>query len=313
MAEPTILYETVHGSRAYGLARPNSDWDSKGIIVGPKGWYHGFLGGPEQLGEADHVLYEIRKFFRLAAEANPSLLEILYTDPQWHRVVTPAGERLLAARDTFLSRRVASSFGGYALSQLKRIKTHRRWLLEPPQGAPTRAAFGLPDKAVAPPDQLGAYEAMRDAGDGGDTHFANADPNFLKLLEKERKYRAARSEWSRYQGWLADRNPVRAALEAKFGYDTKHALHLVRLLRMGYEILTTGQVNVTRPDRDALLAIRDCAWSYDALIEQADALYAAIDAAQASSSLPQVPDLQALDALCVSIVDAVLSGRAPAC
>ena len=301
MAEPTILYQTVHGSRAYGLARPSSDWDTKGVIVGPSAWYHGFLGGPEQLGEADHVLYELRKFFRLAAEANPSLLEILYTDPQWHRVMTPAGERLLAARDQFLSRRVAGSFGGYALSQLKRIKTHRRWLLEPPQAAPTRVAFGLPEKAVAPPDQLGAYEAMRLQGEVPD-----ADPNFLKLLEKERKYRAARNEWSRYQDWLAGRNPARAALEAQFGYDTKHAQHLVRLLRMGHEILATGQVIVTRPDRDELLAIRDGVLSYDALIEQADALYEAVEAAQATSPLPAAPDTQLLESLCVSLVEEAL-------
>lgn len=301
MAEPTILYQTVHGSRAYGLARPSSDWDTKGVIVGPSAWYHGFLGGPEQLGEADHVLYELRKFFRLAAEANPSLLEILYTDPQWHRVMTPAGERLLAARDQFLSRRVAGSFGGYALSQLKRIKTHRRWLLEPPQAAPTRLAFGLPEKAVAPPDQLGAYEAMRLQGEVPD-----ADPNFLKLLEKERKYRAARNEWSRYQDWLAGRNPARAALEAQFGYDTKHAQHLVRLLRMGHEILATGQVIVTRPDRDELLAIRDGVLSYDALIEQADALYEAVEAAQATSPLPAAPDTHLLESLCVSLVEEAL-------
>src|ERR1039458_5020213 len=33
-----------------------------------------------------------------------------------------------------------------------------------------------------------------------------------------------------YNGWKAQRNPKRAELEAKFGYDTKHAMHLVRLM-----------------------------------------------------------------------------------
>jgi len=299
--EPTVLYETVHGSRAYGLARPDSDWDSKGIFVGPAATYHGFLGGPEQLGDADNAQYEIRKFFRLAAESNPSLLEILYTDPQWHRVVTAAGRRLLAARDGFLSRRAAASFGGYALSQLKRIKTHRRWLLEPPKAAPTRAQFGLPDRAVAPPDQLGAYEAMRAQG-----HAPEGDPNYLALLDQERRYRAARQTWSRYQDWLAGRNPARAALEAQFGYDTKHAQHLIRLLRMGHEIVTTGQVIVTRPDRDELLAIRGGALDYETLLAMAEGLHAAIEAALPTSPLPEVPDLQGLDALCCALVEEAL-------
>jgi uncharacterized protein len=66
--KPTLIYETVHGSRAYNLDRPDSDTDCKGIIVGPQNWYHGYLGGPEQIEEsADHVRFEIRKFFKLAA------------------------------------------------------------------------------------------------------------------------------------------------------------------------------------------------------------------------------------------------------
>jgi predicted nucleotidyltransferase len=35
MAEFVVVYETVHGSRAYGLAGDDSDLDLKGVIVGP--------------------------------------------------------------------------------------------------------------------------------------------------------------------------------------------------------------------------------------------------------------------------------------
>jgi len=45
-------------------------------------------------------------------------------------------------------------------------------------------------------------------------------------------------------------------LEAKFGFDTKHAMHLIRLLRMAREILETGVVHVKRPDAEELSAIR---------------------------------------------------------
>ena len=31
----TLIFETIHGSRAYQLDRPGSDTDIKGIIVGP--------------------------------------------------------------------------------------------------------------------------------------------------------------------------------------------------------------------------------------------------------------------------------------
>ncbi|MFO0750927.1 MAG: nucleotidyltransferase domain-containing protein [Myxococcota bacterium] len=144
-AAPTLIYETLTGSHAYGLAGPSSDVDLRGVIVGPSAWYHGFRGGPEQVEHtADHVWFEIRKLFRLAAQGNWTVLEILWTDPADHRHVTTAGRRLLDARAAFLSRRVAKTFAGYALAQMKRIRTHRGWLLAPPAKEPTRGDFWPP-------------------------------------------------------------------------------------------------------------------------------------------------------------------------
>jgi predicted nucleotidyltransferase len=207
-----VLFETVHGSRAYGLAREGSDTDHKGVIVGPPAWYFGFRPSPEQVETGkDRVLFELRKFVRLAAAGNPTLLEVLFTDPADHVVVAPGGARLLAAREGFLSRRVAESFGGYALAQLKRIRTHRRWLLTPPERPPARAEFGLPEQSTVSRHQLGAAEALAEHGE------VDLPPNFLDLLERERRYRGARKVWTQYQEWLRGRNPDRAALEARFG------------------------------------------------------------------------------------------------
>ena len=296
-----LIYETVHGSRAYGLSREDSDIDVRGVIVGPGSWYHGFRGGPEQVEESpDHVLYEIRKFFRLAAAANPTALELLWTEPEDHRVVARSGERLLAERGAFLSRRVAESFGKYALSQLKRIQTHRRWLLHPPKHEPKRADFGLPERTVIPGDQLGAAETLIAQGK---LEEADLTPNFLAILDRERGYRQARNEWQQYRSWQKNRNPARAELEARYGYDTKHAMHLVRLLRMGAEILSTGRVTVRRPDREELRAVRDGAWAYEELLAQSETLSRKVDEAALRSSLPAEPDLAALDELCRGIVE----------
>jgi hypothetical protein len=48
----------------------------------------------------------------------------------------------------------------------------------------------------------------------------------------------------------------RTELVDKFGYDTKHAMHLVRLIRMAKEILIEGVVHVYRDDREELMDIR---------------------------------------------------------
>jgi predicted nucleotidyltransferase len=305
--EPRLIYETLHGSRAYGLAREGSDEDRRGVIVGPSRWYFGIAGAPEQIARSDDdVWIELRKVFRLAVAANPSILEILFTDAAHHRVTTPEGAMLLDARDRFLSKRVEGTFAGYALAQLSRIRTHRRWLLAPPKQEPLRSAFGLPERSTIPKDQMGALEALeaRDA-----LASAALPENFLDVLAREKRYRAARREWEQHRQWQRERNPKRAALEAVHGYDTKHAMHLVRLLRMGIEVLETGRLVVTRPDRDELLAIRDGAWSYEALESACEALRARIAAAAARSPLPDAPDEAALDALCVSLIERVLARK----
>lgn len=300
MSEPTVIYETVHGSNAYGLARAGSDVDVKGVVIGPAAWYFGWAGGPEQIDlSPDHVRYEIRKFFRLAVDANPTVLELMWTRPEDHRVVSPAGERLLAARESFLSRRVAERFGRYALAQLKRIRTHRTWLLSPPSGAPTRGQFGLPDRTLIPADQLAAAEALLDAGE---RDAADVSPNFIEVLNRERRYKSAQLEWRHYNDWLRNRNPARSDLETRFGYDTKHGMHLVRLQRMALEILVSGNVTVFRPDHEELLAIRDGAWTFDELEVRTSDMAVRIDAAARVSLLPDRPDEAALDSLCTTLV-----------
>lgn len=248
--DPTVIYETVRGSRAQGLAHEGSDTDLLGIVVGPAAWYHGYLGGPDHLSLGpDHVRYEIRRFFDLAAAASPTLVDVLWTGRDHHRIVTAAGRRLLDHRDAFLSQRLRHSFANYGRGQLDRLRSHRRWLHDPPA-----------------------------EGDDDRPH---------------------------YETWLAERNLDRTARERAHGYDTRHGVHLVRLLRMANEILATGRVVVDRPDAAEMIAIRGGAWPWDRLVGHAEALLA--DLATAESVLPEQVDRAFLDRLCVEIVEQVLS------
>jgi predicted nucleotidyltransferase len=341
------IFLTRHGSHAYGLNTPTSDLDVKGVVIPPAEYFLGYLKRFEQLElrEPDLVIYEVRKFFKLAADCNPNIIEVLWTDPRDHLRVTPLGERLLEARGLFLSQKARHTFSGYALSQLKRIRGHYRWLTNPPKEPPTRAACGLPERAPIPADQLLAAEArvraqldtwdlndlehvdpaarielqnqmariLAEVNVGLDDQWRAAartvgyDENFIELMDRERKYRRLQTDWQQYQGWKANRNPARAALEAKYGYDAKHAMHLVRLLKMCAELLQTGQVNVRRDaDRDELMAIRDGAWPYEQLLAWAEDQDKALDALRRRSPLPNAPDRAKLDALCISLVDEAL-------
>jgi len=131
--------------------------------------------------------------------------------------------------------------------------------------------------------------------------------NFLVILEKERSFKRDVEDWKKYENWKKSRNQARAELEAAHGYDTKHAAHLVRLLRMSREILETGEVNVWRGDRDAddLLAIRAGTWDYEKLVEwavQEDKEQLAIYKAK-EYNLPHKPDRKGINKLCQAMVE----------
>lgn len=338
LVERTILF-TRAGSRAYGLDVATSDEDFKGVAVPPREYTNGFLHRFEQVvsKEPDLTIFDVRKFFALATECNPNILEVLYTDPI---VVTWAGKMLLDARDLFLSKKAKHTFSGYAVAQLRRIQGHHRWLKNPPVAPPTRAELGLPehreiaaeqiDAAMAavqkklgewhidwlhdvdPPTRIAVQDRMArllaEIGIAKDEEWQAAartiglEENFIHLLDRERQYRARQTEWEHYRTWQRERNPKRAELEAKVGFDSKHGMHLVRLLKMAKEILTTGEVIVKRPDREELLAIRNGAWTYEQLVEWAEKADEALNDLYAKSALPHAPPREKLDALCVEIV-----------
>lgn len=343
LAERTILFVRA-GSHAYGTALPTSDRDFRGVAVPPVEYRAGFVRRFEQAqwasGADDTVIYEVRKFFALASDGNPNVLEHLFTADEDVLFAMEAGERLRGARTMFLSQKALHTFRGYAISQLKRIRTHRRWLLDPPKAAPTRADHKLPDRTLIPVEQLlEAQAAVQKKVDSWELDLSGLedarrieimervahtlaemgvlaedrwrlagkaiglDDDLLQVMGRERAYKSAHDEWTRYQNWVATRNPERAALEAKHGYDTKHALHLVRLMCMCREILEKGLLLVRRPDADDLLAVRRGEKSYEELEAWATAEDAALIEVAKTSKLPRQPDRNALDALCLEITD----------
>jgi hypothetical protein len=344
LADRTILL-TLHGSHAYGTSLPTSDYDLKGVAVPTAPYFLGFNKVFEQAESKDPydtVIYDVRKFCNLAADCNPNIIEVLWTEPSDYLVLTQQGEELLSHRKAFLSRKAKHTFSGYALSQLKRINTHYKWLVAPPAAPPTRAEYGLPERTLIPADQLAAAQAaIKKQLDSWELDLSalapsqiqhiesqlssfledqikndrwilaarniGYDENFIMLLDRERQYNGRMKEWQQYQNWKATRNEARASLEAQFGYDTKHAGHLVRLLRMCREILTTGEVKVKRPDAQELLAIRHGAWKYEELVEWAKKEDEALSAMEKQCSiLPKSPDREAIDKVCVKIVESML-------
>jgi predicted nucleotidyltransferase len=133
---------------------------------------------------------------------------------------------------------------------------------------------------------------------------------YLEEADKELRYYHASKEWEQYMEWKKHRNKYRAEIELKFKFDTKHANHLIRLYRMGKEILETGQVNVDRTNIDAeeLKDIRRGAWTYEQVEEYSKSMDGKLDELYKTSTLQKTPQFNKINDLCVEVVKEFIHG-----
>lgn len=298
-----------HGSQAYGTNIATSDLDMKGVCIEPSEFHLGFLHNFEQHERMankghphDSVVYSLKKFAKLAADCNPNIIEVLHVDSQDVLSCDEFGEELRDIRDLFISKKARFTFAGYAHAQLKRIKTHRSWLLNPPETPPSREEFGLPSEMKISASELGAFEAMIKTG-----NETALPKDIMTLFIRERQYQTKVTQWKQYENWKKSRNPARAELEEKFGLDTKHGMHLLRLMRMCKEILSGQGVLVKRPDAEELLAIRNGQKSYDEIVDEAERLEKECEVLYETSPLPKTVNYVKLDALIVDMTSRYLS------
>lgn len=263
-----LILQVRAGSHAYGLAGPQSDEDSRGVCIPPKAALLG-LQSFEQIQDekSDNVIFGLPKFVRLALEGNPNLIETLFTEDILF--IDRFGQQLIEHRHLFLSRKVAERFGHYAISQLKRLENHYRWWAQPPQ------------------------QPVASLNSQGKAEFPSA--------KARQAFDQATKEWNHYQRWLRERNPARAELEQRYGYDTKHAMHLCRLLKMGEEILRDGQVLVRRPDAEWLKAVRQGLFTYEELLDWARAREEGLRSLRETSPLPEEPEAALAEQLLIEI------------
>jgi uncharacterized protein len=352
--EQRTIFVGLAGSHGYGLNRPESDYDYRGVFIAPKRYYLGFDSieqkdsgwdepGIFQFidGNEDTVIYELRKVIHLLAGANPNVLELLWLNN--YPFLTNVGQHLINHRHLFLSKKVKHTYSGYAFAQIKKMETHRKWLLNPPTKKPLPADFDITDEVPLSKDELNAFleylyllirgkiEFLEESEQlykllTGDIDFkgvlkqytladetlaytqnlTHSRKDFIRLLQKSQSYQIALREWKAYISWQENRNPARAEMEKKSGYDLKHGMHCIRLLRSGLEILQRGEVTVDRNlagDIDDLKAILRGDYSYEQLMKMAEDLVAQMDAFYEQSSLSHRPDLEQINDLCMELVE----------
>lgn len=225
-----VIIRTEVGSTAHGTGLPGGeDYDEMGVVLERWESAVGLVADPDNIvyrpgrsitqrsepGDYDLVLYTPRKFARLAASGNPSVLMMLFGPL---RFSSSLGDDVRSLAPAFWSDRARARFLGYSRAQRERL-----------------------------------------LGIRGGAHTN------------------------------------RPELVAEFGYDTKYAMHMLRLGIQGIEYATTGRLTLPIPDSHGttLRDVRLGKYTRDDVIAMADANEAELESLAASA--PPEPDTDAIN------------------
>lgn len=235
-----VVHTFVGGSDLHGASVGSDDLDIFGIFVEEPDYTLGVQAGNNLSWETfqwstapntrkntredvDIVLHSLRKWARLAAVGNPTILHFLFTPVSptytpWHEMVRH--------KDLFLSRSHVNAFLGYAEAQYKRLN-------------------GL----------------------------LSRDTNRPELVEK-------------------------------YGFDTKMAMHMIRLMFECKELMEKGEITLPSPWKDELIDIRQGRMTLQALNQYYRDLESDCRELSKVSYLPEKVDYQKINRVLVRAYNA---------
>lgn len=288
LALKNLILKVRVGSHLYGTSTPESDEDFVGVFV-PSADYLLGLGRIEEVDlgvksknaegkntkdAIDFKVYSLEKFARLALQNNPNILEILFVNPENILFVNEIGQRLLDMKSSFLSKRIKHRFLGYAFSQKHKMVI-----------------------------KLENYEKLSEAIDYIDH---STDKQFLLDIEHHPIFVRKKDHVTvgdvnmpitvttkKAKKLLADRLAKfgsRQELVSKYGYDTKFASHLIRLLKEGQELLATGGLRFPLYSKDLLKEIRSGKYSMDEVLSLANFVENFVEELYEKTALPTKPN-----------------------
>ena len=136
-----VLFMHVAGSHLYGTNGPSSDIDIRGVVIPPKEYWVGAYKFEQKemksVDGADVVIYDFRKWLKLAYDCNPNIIESVFVEKDSPNVIF-WGNWWSHVRQTvidhLLNQRAYDAFMGYSTAQYKKLvtkysnKTGRRYI-----------------------------------------------------------------------------------------------------------------------------------------------------------------------------------------
>ncbi|MBR3243605.1 MAG: nucleotidyltransferase domain-containing protein [Parasporobacterium sp.] len=313
-----IILLGLGGSYSYGTNNEDSDIDIRGIALNTKEEI--LLGRPfEQVVDntTDTTVYSFSKIIKLLTDANPNVLEMLFLEPEHYLKLSQIGQELLDKRNMFLSKRVFYTFGGYARTQLSRLDNKTMRNLDQ-SGQEVHILRSIQNAAQTYPEKYFAYpdDAIRLYIDDAVQEDMKTEI-FMDINLKHYPLRDYKCMWSEMHNIVKDYGKIgKRAKSALRRNINKHALHLVRMLTSGTQILTDGTLNTYRKDdHDFLMDIRNGKYMdennqmTDEFFGIVDDLERKMEEAASHSLLPDKPNYKEIDDFVCGVNERIVRGE----
>jgi hypothetical protein len=110
-----------------------------------------------------------------------------------------------------------------------------------------------------------------------------------------------RGQKERLLGTRGQKRVNRPELVEAHGFDTKYAMHALRLGYQGLELLQTGRVTLPmpEPERSRVMSVRRGECSFDEVVKEIGEVEQRLEAALEETALPDSPDEDAVNAFLV--------------
>ena len=270
-----LIFETIVGSRAYGLDTAKSDTDIRGVFVLPKELFYSLDYTPQvSNASSDIVYYELKRFIELLSKNNPNIMELL-SIPE--KCVLHKNEIMNRVKpEMFLSKLCEQTFANYAFTQIKKAYGLEKKIVNPVEEKRKSVldfCFVYVGKEAIPLEKfllqngfqqeemgLSAISHLRDsynlfhskkkiyqgivrkeeANDVCLSSIPKGETSVGLLYFNKDGYSVYCKRYKEYWDWVAKRNDDRYNTTMSHGknYDSKNIMHVFRLLLTAKEIAT---------------------------------------------------------------------------
>jgi predicted nucleotidyltransferase len=165
---------------------------------------------------------------------------------------------------------------------------------------------------------LRKWAGMAAKGNATALHFLFAEPQDVppqtwKKIQKHRKVFLSRTSAKQFLGFAdaqfkrltgekgSGKKGQRPEYIGKYGYDTKAAMHGLRLLYECQELMTHGRITLPRPEKDLLIEVRSGNWTFEKVLAHAQRMFKQVEEAVEGSPLPERCDRAAISRLVANI------------